>query len=307
MKSKAIQYYTLALAVFFTLAVFSSYSGIDPSEEDNETIVLPQLVKPIDLNRSFDFAEELLPMKNPDVRQRLDKELLRNAYWHSSTILNIKNAHKYFPLIENILAKNGVPDDFKFLSVAESSLSNATSPAGAKGFWQFMKPTGQAYGLEINAEVDERYHLEKATQAACEYIKVDKKRFGSWTLAAAAYNMGGTRLAKEIKSQKMQDYYDLNLNQETSQYLFRLVAIKEILKNPRAFGFIIEEEDFYLPMDDFITVEIKTSIENLGDFANKHGISYRMLKVYNPWLLTYKLTNPKRKTYQIKLPSVKME
>ena len=242
-------------------------------------------------------------MDNFDVRERLDRELLVNTYLHATTLLHIKNTYKYFPLIEKILSTNGLPDDFKYLAVAESSLRNAVSPAGARGIWQFMKNTGEYYGLEINEEVDERYHIEKATEAACKYLSDYKKQFGNWTLAAAAYNMGGPRLKKEMQLQRANNYYDLNLNDETSRYVFRVVAIKEVLQNPDAFGFYLEPNEGYPPLSNYKTVEVKEAIENLGDFALQHGTTYRMLKVYNPWLISSKLSNKTRKTYEIKIPS----
>lgn len=301
----AVQYYTLALAGFLTFAVFTSYSS-----DNNETIIvtknqLPQMVKSPKLKEAYDFAGDPLPMDNPDVRERLDRELTVNSYYHSSTTLNLKKANKYFPVIEPILAKNGVPDDMKYLAVAESNLTNATSPAGAKGFWQFMKGTGAEYGLEINNEVDERYHLEKATEAACTYLKKLHKRYGKWSLVAAAYNMGGGRLNKNMKDQRMDNYFDLNLNPETSRYLFRLVAIKEVMKSPENFGFHLEEEDLWQPLGDYYELEEKGAIENLGDYALKYGTTYRMLKVYNPWLKLGKLTNKARKTYVLKVPRKK--
>jgi hypothetical protein len=220
-------------------------------------------------------------------------------------MLHIKNTYKYFPLIEKILAENGIPDDFKYLAVAESSLRNEVSPKGARGIWQFMGNTGDYYGLEINAEVDERYHLEKATKAACDYLKGYKKRFGDWTLSAAAYNMGGTRLAKDIKAQRVDNYYDLNLNSETSRYVFRVIAIKEVLKNPRAFGFYLEEDEAYPPMSEYDFVEVSGAVASWADFAIEHGTTYRMIKLYNPWLITSSLTNKAGKTYQIKVPRKK--
>lgn len=300
----AVQYYTLALAGFLTFAVFTSYSlnTSDETSSTNNDTGLPQMVKSPKLKAAYDFAGDALPMDNSDVRERLDKELTVNSYYHSSTTLNLKKANKYFPVIEPILEKNGVPDDMKYLAVAESNLSNATSPAGAKGFWQFMKGTGAEYGLEINSEVDERYHLEKATEAACTYLKKLHKRYGKWSLVAAAYNMGGGRLNKNMKEQRADNYFDLNLNEETSRYLFRLVAIKEVMKNPTAFGFHLEAEDLWQPLGEYYEVEEKGAIENLGDYAKKYGTSYRMLKVYNPWLKQGKLSNRAKKTYVLKVP-----
>ncbi len=304
---KALNLYTLALAAFLTVAVFTSYSNKDkaPAPSSAEPGPVSQVIRPVDLDKAFDFAGESLPMDNFDVRERLDRELLVNTYWHSSTVLNIKNTVRYFPVIERILAQNNIPEDFKYLAVAESSLRNVVSPAGARGVWQFMEPAAEANGLEINDEVDERYHLEKATQAAADKLRRLKERFGSWTLAAAAYNVGETRLSKELKAQRADTYYELNLNPETMRYIFRLVAIKEILQHPQDFGFYLDRTDGYPPLENYHVVEVNQAIENLGDFAREHGISYRMLKVYNPWLIDSRLTNASRKTYRIKIPNQK--
>ena len=303
--TKNIQSYTIIFAAFFTVAIFAS-NTTNPKEtgppklEGNAS--LPQVIQAADLTKPYNFAGELLPMENFDVRERLDRELMVNSYWHSSTILNIKSSARFFPLFEKTLKEYGIPEDFKYIAVAESSLRNATSPAGAKGIWQFMESVGASFGLEINREVDERFHVEKATQAACKHILGLKERFGSWTLAAAAYNVGPTKLAREKEEQRADTYYDLNLNQETSRYIFRLVAIKEILNNPKTYGFYLDEEDYYQPLDDYAVVETDETIANLGDFAKKYGTTYRMLKVYNPWLRTGKLTNSRKKMYEIRLP-----
>ena len=305
----AANWYTLAMGAFFTIAVLGSYSRHDEAPQpavvtsDNHSI--PQVIEPVDLNKPFDFAGERLPMELPDVQERLDQELILNTYRHGNTLLNIKKSYRYFPAIERILAEYGLPEDLKFIAVAESDLSNATSPAGAKGFWQFMSETGRYYGLEITSEVDQRYDLEKATHAACKYLKDYYKRFGSWSLAAAAYNMGGTRLARELSAQKAENYFDLNLNQETMRYLFRLVAIKELLKDPRRFGFYLEEKDGYTYLNDFTEVEVNSSISDIADFAAGHGLSYREVKYYNPWLIGTKLSNSSGKTYLIKIPNRK--
>ena len=299
-----LNYYVLTMAGFLSLAVFASYAQKKTAPDgQSEDINLPQIIKAVDLDKPYDFAGEALPMDNFDVRERLDRELTVNTYWHSNTVLTLKSTFKYFPTIERILTENGLPDDFKYLAVAESGLRNAVSPAGARGIWQFMENTGSAYGLEINSEVDERYHLEKATRAACKYLKDYRERFGSWTLAAAAYNMGGTKMSLELDRQRAKTFYDLNLNQETMRYVFRLVAIKEVLQNARDYGFYIEEKDGYDPLANYKTVEVSGEVENWGDFALEHGISYRMLKVYNPWLMSSRLTNPGGKTYQIRIPS----
>lgn len=310
--NRAVKWYTLALGAFFTIAVLGSYAGEEEKEANNkaettvQTNAIPQVIEPVDLDKPFDFAGEPLPMKSFDVRERLDNELTINTYRHGNTLLNIKKSYRYFPVIEAILKEHGLPEDLKYIAVAESDLSNATSPAGAKGFWQFMSSTGRYYGLEINSEVDERYHLEKATEAACKYLKDYYERFGSWSLAAAAYNMGGTRLSKELKIQNATTFYDLNLNQETMRYLFRLVAMKELMKDPRKFGFYLEPSDGYPELNDYRAIEVNGAIENLGDFAAEHQTSYREIKIYNPWLISSKLTNSARKTYLIKIPNSKL-
>ena len=304
MRNKALNYYTLAMAAFLTIAIFASYSGKlgeEPNKSGKDTSI-PQVIKAVDLNKPFDFAGERLPMDNFDVAERLDRELLVNTYWHSNTVLNIKNAYKYFPVIERILRENGVPEDFKYLAVAESSLRNEVSPAGARGIWQFMNGTAEQYGLETNREVDERYHLEKSTQAACKLLKDYYRRLNSWTLTAAAYNAGLSRISREMEEQRAETYFDLNLNAETSRYVFRLVAIKEILSRPQDFGFYLDNEERYPPLEDYRIVTVDSTIESLGDFAREQGTTYRMLKVYNPWLLDSKLPNRSGKAYEIKVP-----
>ncbi len=267
-----------------------------------ETAGLPQQVRPMDLSGPFTFAGESIPMENFDVRERLDAELMRNAYFHRSTLLLLKRMPRYFPTIERILAEEGVPDDLKYLAVAESGLSDATSVAGAKGVWQFMAPTGRAYGLEIGSEVDERFHLEKATRAACRYLKEYHERFGSWSKVAAAYNMGGPNLDKWMDRQRAETVYDLDINDETMAYLFRIVALKTILLAPEEFGYEVAPDQTYPPLDSFRTVTVDRSLPNLGDFAREQGTTYRMLKVYNPWLVAGSLTVSGGETYTVRVP-----
>ncbi len=302
---KSISYYSIAVAAFLTFALFASYTNSDEQAlgfaDFSDTQKLPQIIKPVNLNKAFNFAGETVPMENFDARERLDRELTENSYRHGKNMLNLKKANRYFPMIETILAENGIPDDFKYVAVAESDLSNAVSPAGARGFWQFMRPTARDYGMEVTATVDERYHIEMSTRAACKHILKLKKIMGSWTLAAAAYNVGQTRLKKEMTTQRANNFYDLNLNHETSRYLFRLLAFKEIMQNPQDFGFDLGGEG-YQPLDNFAVVEVTKTIPNLGDFAQKYGISYRMLKLYNPWLISTSLANKSGKQYFIKIP-----
>lgn len=303
----------MALASILMFFLFISTCNDSPKKEQHPPAFtgagvsgqkkgMPQVVEDMKLKKSYAFAGESLPMNNFDVYERLEREMLVNTYWHSSTLLNIKASGRYFPVIERILQEEGVPDDFKYIAVAESNLRNAKSPAGACGIWQFMKGNAEHYKMEVRREVDERYHVEKATRAACNLMKDLKKRFGTWTMAAAAYNFGETRLAKEIKMQRAKSYFDLNLNEETSRYLFRIVALKALIEDPQTFGYYLEKQDYYKPLDNFKVIEIDKSIDNLGDFAIEHGTNYRILKVYNPWLRTASLPNPSGKLYKIKVP-----
>lgn len=284
--------------IFFTALIFISYK----SESNVSFFELPQRIKSIDLNKKFDFAGEPIPM-NEDTRERLDRELSVNAYWQSTTLLHLKMANKFFPIIEKIFSENGIPDDFKYLAIAESGLRNVSSSASAKGYWQFMKPAAQEMGLEISEEVDERMHIEKSTMAACRYIKQLHRRFGNWTNTAGAYNVGPTSFARSMEEQKESSYYDMNINEETSRYVFRIVAIKEIVKNPEDFGFFIEQNEKYSLHPDMKEIKVTESIESLSDFAHQNGTTYRLLKYYNPWLLKNKLTVASGKEYIIKLPA----
>lgn len=259
-------------------------------------------IKALKIPENLDFAGERVPTEKSDIKERIDKELLVNTYWQSNGLLLFKRAHKFFPIIEPILAKNGVPDDFKYLAVIESGLENVTSPAGARGFWQIMPATAKENGLEVNSNVDERYHLEKATEVACSYLKEAKVRFGSWTMAAAAYNAGNTGMSRKMNEQLVTDYYDLLLGEETKRYLPRLIALKEIMSNPTNYGFVFEKEDLYT-LEPTKTIEIDTAITNIAQFSKDLGINYKILKEHNPWLRENNLNNSSRKLYQIQIPT----
>ena len=250
---------------------------------------------------SIDFAGEPTPLRISDVKERLDRELLINANLDATTALIIKRANRYFPIIEPILKKNNVPDDFKYLAVIESGLANVVSGSGARGIWQFMPDTAKEKGMEVNDFVDERYHLEKATEAACKYLLIAKEKFGSWTMAAASYNGGMNGLSKKIEEQKVNNYYDLALTEETSRYVFRILALKEIMKEPQKFGFKLTPSDLY-PLIPVKKVEVDTTINDLTKFAMSQGINYKILKIHNPWLRDKKLLNPSKKKYQIEIP-----
>lgn len=283
------------------MAVFVLHSSED-LPFNNRYDPLPQTIHPIKLADSYDFAGENIPIDYFDVSERLERELLLNSYMHSHTLLHLKLAQRYFPLFERVFAEQGIPDDMKYLAVAESSLRNAVSYAGAKGIWQFKEEAAKELDLEINACVDERNHPEKASLAACKYLRKMKERFGSWTLAAAAYNMGPTALQKALAEQKESNYYDLNLSEETNRYVFRIVAMKEIMANPEKFGFYIRKNECYPELTKYDLVEVSSSIPDLADFAHEHNITYRQLKLYNPWLIKSDLQVANGKKYSIKIP-----
>ena len=249
----------------------------------------------------LEFANERMPLENPDILERMDRELLVNTYWQSNGLLMFKRSQKYFPIIEPILAKNNIPDDFKYLAVIESGLTNAVSPAGARGVWQILKGTGKEYGLEVNSNVDERYHIEKATEVACKYLKDSKERFGSWTLAAAAYNAGNAGVSRRLEAQNVSNYYDLLLGEETGRYIFRIVALKEILSNPQKYGFNFRDKDLYNQIPTY-SVEVDTAVTDFAKFAEKFEINYKILKIHNPWLREPHLNNKSGKNYTIEIP-----
>ncbi len=263
---------------------------------------LPQIIQPITLKGNYAFANEPLPMEKRDVQERLDRELTINSYRHSSTLDYLKLMNRYFPKIESILTQEGIPDDFKYLAVAESGLRNVGSPAGAKGFWQFMKPTAKHYNLIVASDIDERYNLEKSTKAACRYLKDLYNQFGSWTLAAAAYNMGPSALKEEMELQKEDSYYALNLSQETLRYIFRIVAMKELHEHAETYGFFVDQHEKYNVLGNTYEVAVNYSIPSLSDFAHKNGIDYRTLKRFNPWMLDNKLVNNTGRTYYFTFP-----
>ena len=257
---------------------------------------------PVGYNLKMDFAGEEVPTFMADVQERLDKEMITNMNYHTNTTLVIKRANKVFPIIEPILAKYGVPDDFKYLAVIESSLVNAVSPAGARGVWQFMPATAKEKGMELSDEVDERYHLEKSTEAACKYLVSAKEKFGSWTLAAASYNGGMNGISRKMEEQEVSDYYDLLLTEETSRYVFRILALKEIMSKSQKYGFSIPNEALYYSVPTKKIV-IDSSITDLAKFAKTQGVNYKILKIHNPWLRDKKLTVTTGKKYEIEIPT----
>jgi len=258
--------------------------------------------KPYKIPDNVSFAGEKMPLNNFDTRESLDREILTSAYRHSSTILIIKRANRYLPVIEKILKKNDIPDDFKYLVAAESEFSNMVSPAGATGFWQIMAETGREDGMEINNVVDERYDLEKSTQFACDYFLKSYEKYGNWTLTAASYNGGRAALDEQIRIQNENSYYDLLLADETARYIFRAVAYKLVITDPQAFGFTLAKNDLY-PVLNYYDVKVDTAVTDFSVFARKFGTNYKMLKFLNPWLRKPYLTPKPNKEYFIKIPA----
>lgn len=275
--------------------------NLETTKANDKNVAEGYRITPIAIPKDLNFAGEMVPQDDPEIMERVDREFLVNTYWQSNALLLIKRANQYFPIIEPILKKNGIPDDFKYLAVAESGLQNVVSHAGATGFWQIMKATGREYGLEVNSNVDERYHLEMSTEVACRYLNKWKKRYGNWTLTASSYNAGAGAISKYLRIQKVNNYYDLLLGQETGRYLFRIMAIKEILSNPEKYGFDVEEKDLYKAAPTY-TVEVNKPVANFADFAIEKGINYKILKRHNPWLREPHLNNKSGKKYTIELP-----
>jgi hypothetical protein len=278
-----------------SINVDRSFKKIDSSFVGNYKVQAVQLPK------DLSFANERVPVNLPDIRERVDREFLVNTYWQSNGFLMFKRANKYFPLIEKILKEEGVPLDFKYLAVIESGLTNVVSPAGAAGFWQIMKATGREYGLEVNGNVDERYHLVKSTYVACKYLKDAKKKLGTWTLAAAAYNGGMNGISRRLSKQQVSSYYDLLLGSETSRYVPRIIALKYIFSDPKKFGFNFEEKDLYnyIPTKK---VQVDSVISSMANFSKHFGINYKILKIHNPWLREGHLNNKSRRQYEIEIP-----
>ncbi len=251
---------------------------------------------------NISFCNEAVPIQYFDVYESLERELISNMYFHSQTLLSLKRASRYFPEIEPVLKKYNIPDDFKYLAVAENGFSYITSPAGAVGFWQILEGTGKEYGLEINDEVDERYHLEKATGVACKFLLDSYKIYKNWAMVAASYNAGRKGIERQVDRQGETSYYDLLLNEETARYVFRILALKLIFENPPAYGFDLPAEERYAPISHTV-ITISGPISDMGAFAKEHETNYKLLKTLNPWLRDTKLSNTALKEYIIKIPT----
>ncbi len=296
----AISVVALGLAVYAALKPRAVYNSPTPEEYVHDVLV-PQHVKTFDLPDTLYFAGERVPMEDPDVMERLDREIHVNTFFHSSTIFLIKRSGRWLPQIKEILQEEGLPEDLVYITLIESGLQNVVSPSDAVGFWQILKGTGKDLGLEINREVDERYDPIKSTRAATVYLKEAYEKFGNWTNAAASYNIGKKGLADRLESQKVSSYYDLDINEETARYLFRALALKIILKNPAKFGYEIPEDHLYRA-EKTREVEVTETIPDLAIWANDQGINYKLLVRHNPWLRKNKLTVRKGNSYTINLP-----
>lgn len=312
--SKFQRVYFFVLGFLFCSALFYvvfTYSFTTNTEENKSTENIDEVTESVkNLAPYFPvpkvpdelfFAGEKVPLENFEIFERVDRELLVNMYWHSATLLMFKRANRWFPIIEPILKSNGIPDDFKYVALIESGLMNVVSPAGASGYWQFMESAAKEFGLEVNKEVDERYNVELSTAAACRYINRAYRIFGNWTLTAASYNMGMAGIQKHLTNQKVNTYYNLHLNEETSRYISRVLAVKEIFSDPQKYGFHFTEEDLYKPLE-WREIVVNDGIDDLIQFSIDNGSNYRMLKYFNPWLRDTKLTNKSKKTYSVKLP-----
>jgi hypothetical protein len=258
-------------------------------------------IKALKIPKGLNLAGERVPVEINDVKERMERELLVNTYWQSNGILLLKRANRYFSILEPLLAMHNLPDDFKFLALAESGFTDETSSEGAAGIWHFMRTTGKEYGLEINKNVDERYNIEKSTKVAAEYLIKAKEKLGSWTLAAASYNAGNQGVFRRLEAQEVSTYYDVKLPDETERYIFRILALKEIITNPKKYGFVFDKEDLYT-VKETRSVKVDTAISNLTLFAKKFDMNYKELKIHNPWLREHKLNNKSRKLYEIKIP-----
>lgn len=309
---------TISLIILAALAVGFASAKLLKSEKEEmvnifeEPTILPktysvlpmsdsiQIVYPLVFKGELSFAGEIVPLSDPEIAERLDRELQVNVYWHSNTLLNMKLANRYFGTIEKILAEEGVPNDFKYLPLIESGFRDAVSPAGAAGFWQFLPATAKLHGLEVNEDVDERYNIEKATRAACAYLKQAKEKLGSWTAAAASYNIGIAGMETRMKTQRTNNYYDLLLTSETSRYVFRMLATKVIFDNPTQTGFYINTTELYQPYQ-YNSAVVDSSVSDIAGFAEQFGLRYKHIKLLNPWLRSNTLPNKSKKQYEIKL------
>lgn len=302
MKKYILLFKSVILVCIVSIFLLSNNSQSEAEAKNPQVL---SMTRSVDVPDNVEFAGEEVSLSRYDMRERYDREINSMTYLHSSTLLHIKRANRYFPIIIPILKENGIPEDFKYLAVIESSLNHrAVSPAGAVGLWQFMPQTAPMYGLEVGSEVDERYSVEKSTLAACKYLKQAYNKYGSWSAVALSYNAGQGRITSELDKQQADDSLDLWLVEETSRYYFRMIAMKQIFEKPYKYGFVLNANQLYKPIE-FTSVEVSATIDDLATFAKEKGITYAQLKDFNAWLRDRKLTiNPKKpKTYTILIPT----
>lgn len=291
-----MKYFTILL---LPLVFFVSCLNAQVTSNPYANTTLPEL--PVALT----FAGERVPLENYDTRESLEREILTTTYMHSRTLLTLLNEPRIFAVIEPILKQNGVPDDFKYLCMAESGLNaSALSGAGAAGLWQLMPATGRGFGLQVGSQVDMRYDIELSTLAACKHLKDSYEKLGSWTLAAAAYNLGDAGVFRRITKQGVKNYYDAFLPEETLRYVFRVLSFKLLVENPTRYGFIIKPEQYRKPLTDFRVVEISESPIDWSVFATTQGTTYKMLRELNHWIRDYDYPNKEGKTFKVKIPNV---
>lgn len=289
-----------ATALFLALVACTLSLWAQTSEKPSSSVTLSNSC--IEVPQSMTFCGETISLARFDRRERMDRELLAFSYMHSTTLQMIKRANRYFPIVESILRENGVPDDFKYLMSIESNNNPlARSVAGAAGLWQFMPATGREFGLEVGNSVDERYHVEKSTRAACRYLKQAYARFGSWISVAASYNAGQGRISRELDRQYEEDALDLQLVEETARYVYRILAAKMLFADPTRFGFRLHASDLYPPIP-YREIKVEETIEDLPRFAKSQGITYALLRTMNPWLRSRTLHVHGSKTYYLRIP-----
>jgi hypothetical protein len=277
------------------------YATLTDDDKQKQEFEQNYRIYSLPIPQKVSFAGVNIPLKEYDVAERYDREILTNVYWQSQTLMLLKRSQRFLPTIDRILRENNIPSDFKYLAMAESGLQNVSSPAGAAGFWQFLDKTARRYKLDVNEDVDERYHLEKATQAACLYFKEAHAIFNDWALVAASYNMGIEGVRRQMQNQQMKSYFDLYLNVETARYLFRIIAIKDICENPTKFGFHIPANHYYKEVPT-VKVKVDLSISQISEWAIHNNCNYKLLKLLNPWLRKAYINLTPGKTYYIALP-----
>lgn len=292
------------LALTATLALSGVVTGAcaqpSPAGDSPESAVVYIPTVP----KSLNFAGEQVPLNLADVRESLEREVSVTMYMHSRTMNTLRNVTRYFPVIEPILKANGIPEDFKYLCMAESGLNpNAVSSAKAAGLWQFMTSAAKDYGVETGDNVDMRFHIEESTRAACKYLNAAYKRYGSWTMAAASYNAGLAGVTRRMNTQGVENYYDLFLPEETMRYVYRILTFKLLVENPRHYGFHLKQSDYLPPYDNYREVKVNSSVIDWSAFATAQGTNYKVLRILNPWIRSYEYNNTSGKTYTVKVPN----